>query len=171
MNTLYKLLVTLIITSSILQAKQTIIEHMHQYAVDHDVASILDKHSNELYKKLMSISKNGGQHGVWQFSWLPGYYVKYGLSRIWGMEIMQQVIDEHTLDLLWLPDKRIYHLNGRPTQVNNTNYCVVVKKVKADPHSKPVTQEQIKQMSTIIRKTKYISYTHDNYLLLKDGTI
>ena len=164
-------LLTLSLITGTTHAVRNILEHMETYAVDPKVAASLDTHSQTLFRKLRSIDRHGGQHGVWQFDWLPGYYVKYGLSRIWGMELMQQVIDDHNLDLLTLPDKRIYHLKGRPYQVNNTDYCVVVKKVKTAHHSRRMSLEQIKQISTLIHHTKYISMHRANYIHVKDGKI
>ncbi len=166
--TLSLLLISGIAHSS--EAARNILEHIEQYAVDSKVAAILDTHSDSLFSRLKNVDKHGGQHGVWTFDDLPGYYVKYGLSRIWGMELMRQVIEDHNLDLLTLPDKRIYHLKGRPKHVNNTNYCVVIKKVNAHG-SHRITKEQMRQLITLIRETKYISLTHDNYLHVKDGKL
>ncbi len=159
----------LLISSQITQA-YTILDHIEQYLVDQQVAKILDRHSSSLFTKLKNVDKHGGQHGVWTFDDLPDYFVKFGLSRIWGMELMQQVIDTNHLDLITLPDKRIYHLKGRPRQVNNVNYCVVVKKVHPQG-SHQVTEEQMRQLIVLIRETKYISLTHDNYLHVKDGKL
>lgn len=158
-------------STTYLTATYTILDHVQRFAVDPKIAQILDGHSHSLYAKLKHVDKHGGQHGVWTFSDLPGYYVKYGLSRIWGMELMQRVIDQHNLDLITLPDKRIYHLKGRPDHVNNTNYCVVAKKVHPKEGSHRVTKEQMRQLIILTRETKFISLHASNYFHVKDGKL
>jgi hypothetical protein len=148
----------------------TIFDRINYYAPSPEVSAILDTHSSELYRKLKTVDQKGGRRGVWTFSDLPGYFVKFGLSRIWGMELMQEVIDTHNLDLITLPDKRIYHLKGRPRHVNDTNYCVVVKKISSHG-SQPISKELMAQLIILTRETKFISLKQDNYFHLKEGKI
>jgi hypothetical protein len=146
--------------------------YIESYSVDPEIAAILDLHSEEISKKLQKIYASRWQkHGVWQFDWLPGYYVKYGLSRIDGMERMKKCIKDYNLDLLTVPDKKIYHLKGRPHELSDLNYAVIIKAVDASPNHKPLTLKQVKQLCTIIHKTDYISMTSTNYIRTTDGKL
>ena len=140
-------------------------EFVAKYAVDPEVKTILDKHSPEIIAKVDNAVKKGRtEHTTWEFSWLPGYIVKLNLARIQGMERMKRAIKKHNLDLLILPDKRIYNLKGRSEKVNSLNYVVVVKKIETDPLRKPLTLRHVSQLVTLMLETEYISLTADNYI-------
>ncbi len=144
---------------------------MRKYSVDPELQEILDDHVDEIYKRLKKIHHGTKNHGVWKFKWLPGYYIKYGLARIRGMEKMKRCIEEYDLDLLTVPDKRVYHLKGRPKELSNDNYAVIIKAVDRTPDPEPLTLEQVKQLCTIIHKTKYISMTSSNFIRGTDGLL
>ncbi len=136
-----------------------------KYHVDDSLAQILDKHSKELKKKITHYAaKKNKKHGVWTFSWLPDYYIKYNLDRIYGMELMQCCIEENGLDHLFVPDKRIYHIKGRPDKLNSLNYLIVIKKVEADPLAQPLNEQQAEQLCALMCKTGYISMSRSNYI-------
>ena len=149
---------------------RTLLEHVEQYPVDPQVAEVLDSHGLSLSSRLEQVHGNGGRHGVWTFPELPDRYVKYGLSRIWGMELMRQVIRDRDLDLLALPEKRIHHLGGRPRQVDDRNYCVVARRVESRCRPR-ITVEQMRQLIILVRETKYISLTRDNYVHTDQGRL
>ncbi len=141
------------------------------YMVDQELEEILDDHVDELYKRLKKIHNGSRNHGVWKFEWLPGYYIKYGLERIIGMEKMKRCIKHHNLNLLTVPDKKIYHLKGNSKAISNKNYAVIIKAVDHSTDPKPLTLEQVKQLCTIIHETKYISMTSTNFIRGTDGLL
>ncbi len=143
-----------------------------KYEVDPEVKAILDAHHEEISHRLNKITHQGiTEHQAWTFPWLPGYFVKFNLDRIRGMERMKRVIEHHHLDLIEVPDKRIYHVKGRPETLNNMNYVVVVKAVVADPHAEPMTLRHVQQMETLMRETHYISTTATNYIRTFNGKL
>ena len=141
------------------------------YAVKSDIQAILDDHSEEINKKIKKIYNGARMHGVWQFDWLPNYYVKYGLARIKGLEHIQACIEKYNLTSLTTPDKRLYHIPGRPTNLSDRNYAIVVKAVEKTDEEMPLTLDELKQLCTIIRKADYIDMTSTNYMRLKNGKI
>lgn len=66
---------------------------------------------------------------------LNGYYIKpNGYSRILGKDYFDTIIKKHNLNLLFTPEKYIYHVPGTPKSVEssdryNFNYYVLAKKV------------------------------------------
>ena len=146
--------------------------YIEKYSVDSEIQATLDEHHEQITKKIKNFKKSGnGKHGVWTFPWLPGYYVKYNLERIYGMALMNHAIKMRNLDLLTVPDKRIYHIKGSPDHVCNDNYLVVVKAVNGIKTPKPLNLKQVRQMSTLIKKTGYLSLTVTNYIQLENDRL
>lgn len=145
--------------------------NLASYGVEPEVKAILDEHSHEVYQKISKIHDTIQWHGVWQFDWLPGYYVKYGLERIKGVERIRQCIETYGLDKLTTPDKRVYHIKGRPYDLSNLNYAIVVKAVEATENSMPLALTEVQQLCTIIHKADYIDMTSTNYIKMPDGKI
>lgn len=136
-----------------------------KYSVDPEVKKNMDAHAKELIREVSKLEKRGIKtHRTWTFKWLPGYFVKLNLVRIHGMERMQECIKKHNLDLLGVPDKRIYHIKGRPEVLNSKNYLVVVKEVPKDPHAQPMTLRHVQQLITLMYETEYISLSAANYI-------
>ncbi len=143
-----------------------------KYSVDKDLQEILDDHCEDIAYEMKHFLKAGRcKHGVWTFSWLPGYFVKYNLDRIYGMERMQRCIEKYNLDLIALPDKRIYHLKGRPATLNNKNYVVIIPKVVKEKRAEPLSLRLVQQMCTLMHQTGYVSMTKTNYIRGKNGII
>ncbi len=146
--------------------------YVERYSVEPEIAAILDRHSDQVFKCIKSIHKTRLQkHGVWQFDWLPGYYVKYGLARIDGMERMNKCIERNDLDLLWVPEKKIYHIKGRPRNLSSLNYAVIIEAVPTDPKPAPLSLEHVNQLCSIIHNTDYISMTPTNFIPTIDDRI
>ncbi len=145
--------------------------YLSTYAVDPEIKAILDEHRKIIDKKVKKIHGKKLSHalGVWQFDWLPGYYIKYGAERIKGMHRIKKCIKNYNLDLVSVPDKRLYHIPGRPEEFNDRNYVIVVKAVEKEPQ--PLTVEQVKQLCTIIKKTGYMDMTDTNYRRAPDGKL
>ena len=145
---------------------------INKYSVDKDLQEILDNHYEDISYEMRRFLKPGRcKHGVWTFSWLPGYYVKYNLDRIYGMERMQRRITKYNLDLITLPDKRIYNLKGRPTKLTNKNYVVIIPTVEEEKITEPMSLRLVQQMCTLMHQTGYVSMTKANYIRDKNGII
>ncbi len=151
------------------------------YRVNRHVKEKLDAHSGLLAKKLKQVHQGTQKHGVWQFDWLQGYYIKYGLARIEGMEKMQKVIDRCNLSSITVADKRVYRIKGTDIKgtdrkPSNRNCAIVIKRVKAENNLAPVTLDEVQQLCTIMHETGYISMTGPlakkgpNYIRTKDGS-
>ena len=141
--------------------------------VHRDIKAILDEHSSEIIRAVKQMKKPRKKYrdGVWNFSWLPDYFVKYDVSRIEGMNRIKHCIKKNKLHLITLPDKRLYHIKGRPKQFTNENYVVVVKKIIPTVNPQPLTLEHVQQLSTIIKKTTYVDMTKTNYIRIGKGKL
>jgi hypothetical protein len=149
-------------------------EHfIREHYVDESIARELDRHHDQLFALVSKIEKTDLQkHGVWTFDWLPGYYVKYNILRIFNVEKIRECIAEFRLDLMHAPEKKLYHIKGRPLELDNLNYLVVIKKVRSCPvaSKKPLTRRHVQQFITIIKQTGHISTAQGNYLrIAPDG--
>ncbi len=157
--------------------RQSTPSYEKSYPVDPTIATILDTKAPMLSKMAAEVHKSSQKHGVRQFEWLPGYYVKYGLARISGMEKMQEVIDRCNLTDVTVADKRVYHIKGRPQDLSNLNYLVVIKRVESAHNLPPLTMEEVQQLTTIMHETGYISMTGPqckkgpNYIRTEDGKL
>ncbi len=149
-------------------------EFILAHHVDKETTALLDTHSRTLSNLVTSIHSTPMQkNGVWQFEWLPGYYVKYNVERVLMRERLAHCIEKYSLNLLHTPEKFLYHIKGRPTQLHNLNYVVLIKEVQPDPaaQEEPMTLEQVEQFITLIEKTGHCSTFGCNYLRLSDRRI
>ncbi len=142
------------------------------YMVPVELQELLDDHSEELTALVKKVHKTRYQkHGVWQFDWLPGYYVKYNIARVINREVVARCIEEHDLDLLHIPPKQLYHIKGRPTKLSNKNYVVVIKELTHHPTDEPMGLEQVQQFIRLIETSGHCSTFSHNYVRLEDGRI
>ncbi len=171
-----KLLVFLILSlpyaakADVLKKKAFLANHL----VDERLQAKLDEHSDLLTNLVKEIDETPYQkHGVWQFDWLPGYYVKYNVVRVFMSERLSRCISQYELNRLYVPQKQLCHIKGRPQSLDNLNYVVVIKELQADPtqESKPMDLEHVKQFIILIEKTGHCSTFAHNYLRLNDGKI
>lgn len=149
-------------------------EFIKTYMVNQELAQILDQHSKELAKLVEKIHASPLQkHGVWVFDWLPGYYVKYNVSRVSKQKALAQCITQENLDLMHTPEKLLYHIKGRSKKLHHLNYVVIIKEVDDDPtaYNSPINLKQVEQFITLIIKTGHISTHASNYLRLSDGRL
>ncbi len=154
-----------------LEVDETFIEH---HRVSEKLAEILDQHSKELARLVDAVHATERQkHGVWTFKWLPGYYVKYNVSRMVKRERISLCIQEENLHLLHTPEKYLYHLKERPTEFTSLNYVVICKKVhdSKDEYHIPMDLEQVQQFIMLIEKTGHLSTFEPNFLRLSDRRI
>jgi hypothetical protein len=150
--------------------------YLTKYLVTKDIQAILDAHSIEIAQKLQQKDSESQKHGVWQFGWLPRYYVKYGLARIRGMELMNEVIKRCNLSSITVPDKRIYHVKDASWEESNRNYAIIIARVEEAKKVTPITLAEMKQLCTLIHETGYISLCGKrnnlkgpNYIRTPDG--
>lgn len=145
-----------------------------QHMVSRDIADKLDEHCQELGRLADNIAATPFQkHGVWKFNWLPGYYVKYNVSRLTKRELLNACIQEEKLHLLQAPEKFLYHIKGRPTNFSSLNYLVICKTVhdSKQEYRKRMDLEQVQQFIKVIEKTGHLSTFEPNFLRLPERKI
>ncbi len=151
--------------------------YIEQYSVDQEIAPILAHHADEIQEQLENIHRGTKKHGVWQFDWLPGYYVKYGLARIAGMEKIQRTIERCNLTALTVADKRVFPLKRQGKKLSNKNCAIVIETVQATSNPALLTLDEVTQLCTIMHETGYISMTGPmaksgpNYIRIEDGRL
>ncbi len=162
------LLAVLVPYYSIISRTITVKDHL----VAQDLKEILDAHSSQLESLIEEVHATKHQkHGVWQFDWLQGYYIKYNVSRVPKRECVARCIKKHGLDLLHTPKKYYYHLKGRPRELHNLNYVVVIKALEHHLFTEPMGFEQIRQFIKLIETSGHCSTFSHNYVRLEDGRI
>ena len=83
-------------------------------------------------------------------------------SRIVGVERLLECINENKLDVIVIPDKRIYEVEG--------DVFIIVSKV--EPIGRPpLTLKQVKQLWTLVEETGYNDMHDGNYSFIADGKI
>ena len=165
----YVLLLAVLVPYYTIVAKKTAVQ---DHLVEQSLKEVLDAHSSELKKLVRETHATRNQkHGVWQFDWLPGYYVKYNVTRVPKRECEARCIREYKLNLLHTPKKYYYHIKGRPRKLHNLNYVVIIKALEHQPFSEPMSLEQVKQFITLIETSGHCSTFSHNYVRLEDGRI
>jgi hypothetical protein len=142
------------------------------HLVDTKIRKLLDEHSDLLCSLVDTVHQTPYQkHGVWKFDWLPGYYIKYNIKRLFMRERIASCIAKNNLDLLYIPRKYLYHIKGRPEALHSLNYLIVVEDVPSVTHTKPLGIEYAQQFVKLIKETGHCSTYACNYLELKDGRL
>ncbi len=144
-----------------------------RYQVDPEVKQILDDHINEVKR---AFKKNGEgcikKGKVYEFSWLPGYIIKgQAKTRIRGLEKMRSSIRKHNLDLLMVPDKRVYHIPGKPKKFTDHNYLLVIPKYHTQEGLAPFTLEQTQQIWAFVLKSGYGDFKPNNYFRVNEDQL
>lgn len=164
------ILFSLISVTSILPLSESDRSFIRKYSVDSSVKAILDAHAQEIIHAFET--RKTAHHQAWSFPWLPGYLIKYGIDRIEGAERIRSCIKEHKLDLITVPDKRIYHIKGMPTELNKYNYAVVEKMLKQEEAFRPLNLRQVQQLCVLVKKAGYVSITpNHNFLRLMNNRL
>jgi hypothetical protein len=152
--------------------QQSDLDFIKKYSVDSVLQQILDIHADEIASKIDEMKLKGiKKHGVWTFDWLPGYFVKSNVDRIYGLERMQKCIENHNLDMLAIAEKGIYHIKGKPLDLSSWNYVIIAKKVIPAAEQKPLSLRQVQQLITLMHETEYISLHESNYILTEGEKI
>src|SRR5437016_4599728 len=98
-----------------------------------DIIAIVEKNKTDLLKKAETWKKQPRATGgvnTKKFSWLPNFYVKFGIDRFYNAERLQQFIQQNDLDSMGVPQKYIYKYQGDNEQPSNCNSVVVVEEIK-----------------------------------------
>ncbi len=149
---------------------------IRKYSVPPSIGAILDGHVLEYTPKYYIWYQNvvGGhvhdEHLVWSFDELPGYLLKYPLSRIRGLEIMQECIEKHHLDRLVVPKKYIYHVRGAKRELTDENYFVLAEKLEGKQPFQ-FDDEEVRQICILLRETGYRDFLAQNVLRLTNNKI
>ena len=67
-------------------------------------------------------------------SWEQGIIIKYGIERIENANRLRTVIQEKSLQHVGIPLKFLYHVPGRPLDLDSTNYLVIVQRIPRMSH-------------------------------------
>ncbi len=136
-----------------------------RYLVDDTMKALLDEHSEEIIKAFKGNDPAVclKKRRVYEFPWLPGYLIKAYISRIIGIEKLKKCVKEHNLDLIVIPEKRIYVVDGHE--------FIIVPRMKTITARPPLTLKQVKQLWTIVEETGYNDMHDGNYLFLEDGKL
>ncbi len=151
-------------------------EFIRIHLVGGELETILDDHSSELERmigrclKQKPDTKCETDYAVREFSWLPGYFVKFGVDRLKNAESLRLFIEEHQLNLLMVPQKYYYHIQGRPYELADSNYLIISKKVELDPRSR-INKEQMTQLALLVELHGSVDNHAGNILPTKDGRV
>ena len=97
-------------------------------------------------------------HLVWQFDDLPGYYVKWGIDRIRGMETIRLCIEEYGLDHLEMTKKYLYHIPGRGEELVDTNYWIIAEEQIRAEIPLVIDLEEAQQICTLLKETGFYDF-------------
>ncbi len=151
-------------------------EFISAHSVTSELETILDSHSNELEAMIgKCIKQKPGtkcetDYAVKEFSWLPGYFVKFGVDRLKNAESLRFFIEKHQLNLLMVPQKYYYHIQGRPYDLADSNYLIISKKVELDQNSR-INKEQMTQLALLVELHGSVDNHAGNMLPMKDGRV
>ena len=155
---------------------------IQKYSAPQEIVDVLSEHTdfflNVIHKCSVGNYRKDFRPLVWQFDSLPGYYVKWGVGRIRGMEKIQECIDTFDLSCLGMAKKYIYHIPGRGEELCDENYWVISEEQKAADIPLVINLEVAKQVFTLIKETGFYDFqprnivrTSDNKLTIIDSEI
>lgn len=143
---------------------------IEKYSLNKTLASKLNANKDRLLRLIEPTDEAAIQHPVWELPWLPHYLIKRDICRIEGMEKIRSCIETYSLDLITVPQKYIYHIPGRPQELNDSNYYIVEPKL-AFKKNLPFTVLEVQQLQTIITHTGYSDLKKSNILRLENNQI
>lgn len=146
---------------------------IQKHALDKKLTAILDENKEHLASLIAPCNEKKCtiRHAVWNLPYLPGYLLKWGTSRIRGVEIMRSCIEEHKLTHITVPDKYFYHIPGRPLDLTSRNYVIVVPKLIEKKKHTPFTLDEIKQLCTLVKVTGYCDIQKPNIFRLENNKL
>lgn len=143
------------------------------------IRETLDQHAQEISRFLSSLEGRQlwGGAGVKRFEWLPGIFLKYGIERYFNAKMLKWFIEENHIKTFSVPVKYLYHIPGRPYELESANYLVVVPinpefhdETRDRPYSS-MTTEQRSELGKV--KTVYSGgeFHPRNYQVNQEGKI
>ncbi len=146
-----------------------------KYAAPQHIIDILEQHTDFFLKIIhectMGDCKKDYGNLVWQFDTLPGYYVKYGVNRIKGLEKIRECIETFNLNRLTVSKKYLYHIPGKDIEFTDENYWVVAEEQKPAPIPLVINLEEAKQMFTLIDETGFYDFQPHNIIRNTDNKL
>ena len=138
-----------------------------------DIREILDEHVDDMKAYLLRCHQGARQGtNVKSFDWLPNFHVKYEVIRVANAERLKNIVAVHNLDLIVVPDKYLYHINGQPLEVVNGNYVVIVKSLQGrDGFNAGINVQQARQLYKVCKYAPYYDMITHNYLILADNRV
>lgn len=116
--------------------------------------------------------------GVKQYDWLPGYFVKYHITRYSNAKLCQKCIDEKKLDLLGVATKYLYHIPGRSQALHDENYVVISQAIISDNSDYRLSEKAAQQFITLYNETGIYDFHNLNiiksqgkYYIIDTGTL
>lgn len=131
-----------------------------------DEYSCKKMNSRELRKLPGSLEKHTK---AWQLPFLPGYFLKHGITRIEGAEKIRAAARSYGLNRITAPEKFLYHIPGRSYELNNLNYFIIAPKLHAHKKHHPFTEQDVKQLCTLIKVTGYCDVHSRNIMRLENN--
>lgn len=148
---------------------------IQKYSAPQEIVDVLSEHTdfflNVIHKCSVGNYRKDFRPLVWQFDSLPGYYVKWGVGRIRGMEKIQECIDTFDLSCLGMAKKYIYHIPGRGEELCDENYWVISEEQKAADIPLVINLEVAKQVFTLIKETGFYDFQPHNIIRNKDNKL
>lgn len=148
------------------------------YFKQHEVNPVLKKLLDHI--ALKKIIHRGGLIKA-----LDEYIVKDDITRLEGADIIKQAIRDEKLNLLAVPKKTLYHDPESPFDLfydeqahdekglyrySKGRYYVVAKKI-VPAQTYVLSLDHIKQLITLIKKTKFVDIQPGNFMLDKKGIL
>ena len=149
-------------------------EFIDKHLVPSELKQILDQHQDDLKQILQSCRKRKhcpAGKAVKEFSWLPGYLVKYGIDRIHGALLLQSIIDDHGFNHVVVPKKYLYKIPGNPEKLVSSNYLVIAEKLEREQNDekKQITEDMVREFLVLIIEAEMKDHHCNNVFVTTDG--
>ena len=108
---------------------------------------------------------------------LPGWVIKYGrrfswmfnnIARINMAEEIQAYLDKKHITSVVMPQKKLFHIPGRPKKFRNQNYLVFSEKMNVQPREEPriLSRKTVKETCRVIWHFGLVDASAGNFCLL-----
>lgn len=143
--------------------------------VPYHIKEHLDRYSQEVSelttlweaKTLRNCGERVAMANSQAYRWIPsGYVLKYGVERYFNAEKARAIIARHPnkFNLLRVTEKFLYHIPGRPDEINSHNYLVVAETV-FNYRDTIITPDIIKQLILFARYAGHYDLHPGNYVI------
>jgi hypothetical protein len=137
------------------------------------IRELLDEHIDDIKAYMVTCCEGARQgYNVKSFPWLSDFIVKYEVVRVANAERLKIIVKDLNLDLIVVPNKYLYHIDGQPLEVANGNYIVVVQKLQGvSGFNAGINVQQARQLYKVCKYTPYYDMVTNNYLILPDNRV